>query len=387
MATASLPLSLARNTRLDRWVAVRPDGVVEIRTGKVEIGQGIISTLAQIAAEELDVDYTRIRMIPADTGRSPNEGVTAGSRSTVESGSALRQACAEVRSAFLEAAALRLGVGIDELLVRDGTIHRRASNESATYWELSGEVDLARDADGRATPKRADQLALVGKSLPRIDLPEKVIGSDVYVHDLELPGMLHGRVLRPPSYRATLQAFDSSRVEAMPGVRAVVRNGRFIGVVAEREEQAVAAVATLAKYARWTEPADLPDVDELPAYLRSLPAKPMVLSEKGTSLEPAAQTTERYLFAAVPGACFHWPVLRRRALARRSDRDLEPKPVDPSDPKGHRDHPRHRGRCDHGSSRARGRVLRTQRRRRCGARRRAARASGGGTSRPVAMVA
>jgi len=290
MTTASLPPSLARNTRIDRWVAVRPDGVVEIRTGKVEIGQGIISTLAQIAAEELDVDYTRIRMIPADTGRSPNEGVTAGSRSTVESGNALRQACAEVRSAFLDAAALRLGVGVDELFVRDGTIHRRASNESATYWELSGAVDLARDADGRAAPKHADQLTLVGKSLPRIDLPGKVIGSDVYVHDLEVSGMLHGRVLRPPSYRATLQAFDSRHVEAMPGVRAVVRNGRFIGVVAEREEQAVAAVTALAKYVRWNEAADLPDVDELPEYLRSLPAKLMVLSEKGTALEAGAKT-------------------------------------------------------------------------------------------------
>jgi nicotinate dehydrogenase subunit B len=290
MTTASLPLSLARNTRLDRWVTVRPDGVVEIRSGKVEIGQGIISTLAQIAAEELDVDYARIRMIPADTGRSPNEGVTAGSRSTVESGSALRQACAEVRSAFLEAAAQRLGVEVDELFVRDGTIHRRASNESATYWELSGEIDLARDADGRATPKRADQLTLVGKSLPRIDLPGKVIGSDVYVHDLELPGMLHGRVLRPPSYRATLEAFDSSHVEAMPGVRTVVRNGRFIGVVAEREEQAVAAAAAMVKYVRWNEAADLPDVDDLATYLRSLPAKPMVLSEMGTSSEAGAQT-------------------------------------------------------------------------------------------------
>jgi nicotinate dehydrogenase subunit B len=290
MTTASLPLSLARNTRLDRWVTVRPDGVVEIRTGKVEIGQGIISTLAQIAAEELDVDYARIRMIPADTARSPNEGVTAGSRSTVESGSALRQACAEVRSAFLDAAAQRLGVGVDELFVRDGTIHRRASNESATYWELSGEVDLARDADGRATPKRADQLTLVGKSLPRVDLPGKVIGSDVYVHDLELPGMLHGRVLRPPSYRATLEAFDSTHVEAMPGVRTVVRNGRFIGIVAEREEQAVAAAAAMVKFVRWNEAADLPDVDELATYLRSLPAKPMVLSEKGTSLEAGLQS-------------------------------------------------------------------------------------------------
>src|SRR5262252_279683 len=290
MTTTSLPPSLARNTRLDRWVAVRPDGVIEIRTGKVEIGQGIISALAQIAAEELDVDYARIRMIPADTVRSPNEGVTAGSRSTVESGSALRQACAEVRRAFLDAAALRFGVDIDELFVRDGTIHRRASNESATYWELSGTIDLARDADGRAAPKRADQLTVVGKYLPRIDLPGKVIGSDVYVHDLELPGMLHGRVLRPPSYRATLQAFDSRHVEAMPGVRAVARNGRFIGVVAEREEQAVAAVAALVKYARWNEAADLPDVDELAAYLQSLPAKLMVVSEKGTSLDTAAQT-------------------------------------------------------------------------------------------------
>jgi CO/xanthine dehydrogenase Mo-binding subunit len=289
MTTASLPPSLARNVRLDRWVAVRPDGVVEIRTGKVEIGQGIISTLAQIAAEELDVDYTRIRMIPADTARSPNEGVTAGSRSTVESGSALRQACAEVRGAFLEAAAHRLGAGIDELFVRDGTIHRRASNESATYWELSGEVDLARDADGRAAPKRADELTLVGKPLPRIDLPGKVIGSGVYVHDLELPGMLHGRVLRPPSYRATLSGFDGSHVETMPGVRAVVRNGRFLGVVAEREEQAVAAVAALAKDARWNEAADLPDVDDLPTYLRSLPAKPMVLSEKGVPSQAGAQ--------------------------------------------------------------------------------------------------
>ena len=288
MTTASLPPSLARNIRLDRWVAVRPDGVVEIRTGKVEIGQGIISTLAQIAAEELDVDYTRIRMIPADTARSPNEGVTAGSRSTVESGSALQQACAEVRGAFLEAAARRLGAGIDELFVRDGTIHRRASNESTTYWELSGEVDLARDADGRAAPKRADQLTLVGKSLPRIDLPGKVIGSDVYVHDLELPGMLHGRVLRPPSYRATLLEFDGRRAETMPGVRAVVRNGRFIGVVAEREEQAVAAVVAMAKNARWHEAADLPDVDDLPAHLRSLPAKRMVLSEKGTPSEAGA---------------------------------------------------------------------------------------------------
>jgi CO/xanthine dehydrogenase Mo-binding subunit len=281
MTTDLFPVGLGRNTRLDRWVEIRRDGVVEIRTGKVEIGQGITTALAQIAADELDVDYARIRMIPADTGRSPNEGVTAGSRSTADGGSAMRQACAEVRHAFLQAAARRLGTGIDELFVRDGTIHRRASNESASYWELTVEVDLARDADGRAAPKRSDQLTLVGKPLPRIDLPDKVAGAGVYVHDLELPGMLHGRVARPPSYRAELKAFDPARVEKMAGVRAVVRNGRFIGVVAEREEQAVAAAATLATCATWHEPADLPDVDAMPAYLRSQPSQPMVLSRKG----------------------------------------------------------------------------------------------------------
>ena len=288
MTAVPLPPGLARNSRLDRWVEVRTDGVVEVRTGKVEIGQGIVSALAQIAAEELDVDYARIRMIPADTGRSPNEGVTAGSRSTMDGGGALRQACAEVRDAFLQAAARRLNAGVDELFVRDGTVHRKASNESATYWELSAEVDLSRDADGRVAPKRADQLTLVGKPLPRVDLPDKVAGAGVYVHDLELPGMLHGRVVRPPSYRAVLQAVDGRRVETMPGVRAVVRDGRFLGVVAQREEQAVAAAAALAKGAVWQEAEDLPDVDALPAFLRSRPSTAKVLSEKGAPQESSA---------------------------------------------------------------------------------------------------
>lgn len=288
MTTTPLPPGLARNSRLDRWVEIRTDGVVEVRTGKVEIGQGIVSALAQIAAEELDVDYARIRMIPADTGRSPNEGVTAGSRSTMDGGGALRQACAEVRDDFLQAAARRLNAGVDELFVRDGTIHRKASNESATYWELSADVDLSRDADGRAAPKRADQLTLVGKPLPRLDLPDKVTGAGVYVHDLDLPGMLHGRVVRPPSYGAVLKGVDGKRVETMPGVRAVVRDGRFLGVVAQREEQAVAAAAALAKSAVWQEAEDLPDVDALPAFLRSRPSKAKILSEKGVPQQGGA---------------------------------------------------------------------------------------------------
>jgi CO/xanthine dehydrogenase Mo-binding subunit len=144
-------------------------------------------------------------------------------------------------------------------------------------------VDLARDARGDVAPKAPGELSVVGKRVPRVDLPDKVRGHAVYVHDLELPGMLFGRVLRPPSYRAELKSFDPTKVEAMPGVIAIVRDGRFIGVVAEREEQAVAAVTALAKCVAWTEVEDLPDVDALPEYLRSLPAKAMVLSEKAAS--------------------------------------------------------------------------------------------------------
>ena len=295
MSSVQLPMSLGCNPRLDRWVDVSPDGSVAIRTGKVEIGQGLTTALAQIAAEELDVEFARIRMVPADTIRSPNEGVTAGSRSLSESGGAMRQACAEVRHAFLQVAAERLCATIDELSVRDGTIHRRASNQSATYWELAGSVDLARDATGHVQPKRPDQLSVVGKPVPRIDLLAKVTGTEVYVHDLEFPGMLYARVLRPPSYRAELLTFDPQQVETMAGVVAIVRRGRFIGVVAEREEQAVAAVAALARCATWREPADLPDVDAIPAYLQSLAAKPMVLSEKGAmSASGAADVRSTY---------------------------------------------------------------------------------------------
>lgn len=282
MTSAPLSISLTRNPRLDRWVAIKPNGIVEVHTGKVEIGQGLVTALAQIAADELDVDLARIRMIAADTAHGPNEGVTAGSRSTSESGGALRQVCAEVRHAFLEAAADRLGTGIDDLEVRDGTIYRRASNQTATYWELAGAVNLARDARGDIAPKQPEQLTLVGRPVARLDLPAKIIGAGIYVHDLDLPGLLHGRVLRPPSYTAQLAAFDASSVETMPGVVKVVRLGRFIGVVTKREEQAVAAHAALGRAAQWTETADLPDVDALPAYLRAQSSTPLVLSEKGT---------------------------------------------------------------------------------------------------------
>lgn len=281
-----LPPTLAANPRLDRWVTLNADGTVTVRTGKVEIGQGIVSAMAQVAAEELDVAYSRIRMAPADTVLGPNEGSTSGSRSVEEGGSALRQACAEVRDALVQAAARRLGASLESLSVEDGTVRVRGNPAAVTYWQLAAEVDLARDATGQVRPKARDELRVVGQALPRLDIPAKVSGA-AFLHDLELPGMLHGRVVRPPSYRARLAALDEGRVRELPGVRAIVREGHFLGVIAGREEQAIRAMTALARSARWQEADDLPDENALHDYLLAQPAEDEVLLDKSAPLAAA----------------------------------------------------------------------------------------------------
>ena len=274
-----IPFCLATNKRLDRWVRIGTDGTVSVLTGKVEIGQGIVSAMAQMAADELDVAFERVRMVPVDTLQSPDEGVTSGSRSVEEGGTALRYACAEVRDLFLQVAARKLGASLESLAVRDGTISVRGRPDTLTYWQIAAEVDLTREATGDVLPKPASALSIVGRDVKRVDLPAKLFGA-AYVHDFELPGMLHARVVRPPSYRARLQTLDDRAARSAPGVVQIVREGSFLGVVAEREEQAIAAAQRLAAGARWHEQADLPDVASLPGFLRSQPTDDEVLSDK-----------------------------------------------------------------------------------------------------------
>ena len=283
-----LPPTLAANPRLDQWVTINGDGTVAVRTGKVEIGQGIVSAMAQIAAEELDVAYSRIRMVPADTVISPNEGSTSGSRSVEEGGGALRQACAEVRDLLMQAAARKLGASLESLAVEDGTVRARGSGATTTYWQLAPEVDLARDATGQVRPKAREDLRLVGKAVPRLDIPAKLAGA-AFLHDLELPEMLHGRVVRPPSYRAKLVSLDDARVREMDGVRAVVRKGRFIGVVAQREEQAIRAMTALARAARWEEPEDGPGDATIHEFLLANATEEEVLREKPGANPPSGK--------------------------------------------------------------------------------------------------
>ena len=285
-----LPGSLNVNRSLDRWIRFNADGTVCVQVGKVEIGQGIITALAQVAADELDVGFHQVRIAAANTETNPNEGMTTGSRSVEESGEALRYACAEVRALFMQAAAEQLGVSFEKLQVDEGVFH--ADGKQASYWDLAATVDLGREATAEIAPKQPADLKIVGRNAQRIDLPAKIFGEPAYAQDMDLPGMAYGRVVRPPNYSATLKAVDSEKVRALPGVIAVVRDGNFVGVVAEREEQAIKAAQALAKACTWDAPQKLPTEAGLYDYLVSRPSELTVISDKkDAAAQSRAKTT------------------------------------------------------------------------------------------------
>jgi nicotinate dehydrogenase subunit B len=290
-AQPRLPGSLQANRRLDAWLRINADGTATVFTGKVELGQGILTALRQIAAEELDLPPARIAMVSGDTGRTPNEGQTAGSQSVENSGTALRMAGAEVRAILIDLAAKRFGVGADTLKVTDGTI-TAADGRSVGYGELAAAVDLKREATASVAPKPVASHRIVGHSIPRYDIPAKVSGGAAFVQDVRLPGMVHGRVVRPPRYGATLQSVDDAAAKALPGVIAVVRDGSFLGVVAEREEQAIKARAALAGSARWTAGPELPEPARIHDHIKSLPAKDTVIGVKEAPVPAGARTLE-----------------------------------------------------------------------------------------------
>jgi CO/xanthine dehydrogenase Mo-binding subunit len=291
-----LPVSLAANPILSSWVRFSPHGQVMVSPGKVEIGQGIVTALAQIAADELDVDIGRVRMVRASTAGSPNEGVTSGSLSVQQSGRAIRQVCAEVRQIFLGAASDRLGVGIDALDIKDGTISG-PGNVRTSYWELADDVQLDREATPDATPKISIQRSIAGNSIQRLDLPDKVFAHPRFIHDQVLPGMLHGRVLRSELSVAKLVGMPEDGARAVAGLVAIVRDGNFAGVVSETEDGAEAAIKALRKSAAWSAGETLPDEDRLAEWLKAQPAEPTVIDKKTASQTNEKERTVRRQYA------------------------------------------------------------------------------------------
>jgi CO/xanthine dehydrogenase Mo-binding subunit len=290
-APARLPGSLNANRMLNAWLRIDPDGSVTIFTGKIELGQGIGTALTQIAADELDVDLKRVGIVHGDTALTPNEGQTAGSQSVQDSGTAVRFACAEARELLLSAAAAKLGVSASDLKVTDGTI-AAPGGATAAYWDLAGELDLKKEATATAKPKPPSEHKWIGKSIPRRDIPKKFTGGAAYVQDVRLPGMVFGRVVRPPSPGATLTRVDLAAVRRMPGVVAVVRDGDFLAVAAEREEQAIKAREALKKSAVWNESATLPPTGALLYdYMVGLGTPGQTVHDKSSDSAPAAAKT------------------------------------------------------------------------------------------------
>ena len=282
-AEPDLPVDLRANRRLDGWIRVDREGTVTIFTGKAELGQGILTALSQIAADELDVDLARVRMISADTTRSPNEGYTFGSQSVERSGAALRIAAAEARDVLLAAACRRFNVSQSDLRVENGVI-LVADGRRATYADLVRDERglLAREVTAAGTPKHPSEYKLVGKSVPRIDFPAKFTGGAAFVQDIRLPNMLFGRIVRPPRYGAKLISVDDSSIRRLPGVVTVVRNGNFLGVIAEREEQAINARRALMEAAQWSKDfVPLPDVNHLQQALPRWRSEDSVVSVAG----------------------------------------------------------------------------------------------------------
>ena len=263
-----------------------------VSPGKVEIGQGIVTALAQIAADELDIDIGRVQMVRASTAASPNEGVTSGSLSVQQSGRAIRQACAEVRQIFLGVASDRLGVGADALTVEDGTISG-PGNVRTSYWELAEHVSLDRDATPGAAPKASAQRTQAGNSVQRLDIPDKVFAHPRFIHDTALPGMLHGRVLRSELSAAKLIGLKEDGARAIAGLVAIARDGHFAGVVSETEAGAEAAVKALRKGATWSSGEVLPDEDQLASFLKAQPSEPTVVDIRTASATSGATRTIR----------------------------------------------------------------------------------------------
>jgi CO/xanthine dehydrogenase Mo-binding subunit len=288
---ARLPGSLQTNRSLRAWIKIEGDGNATVWTGKVELGQGILTALWQIAAEELDLPLSRVKIYSADTAISPNEGQTAGSQSIENSGTALRLACAEVRGMLVELAAAKLAVPAASLTVSDGVIST-PDRLKMTYAEVVADLDLNKEATGKATTKPATAHRIVGQSTPRLDIPGKVTGRISFVQDIFEAGMVHGRVVRPPRYGSTLEGVDETAVSAMPGVIKVVRDGSFLGVVAEREEQAIKAREALAKAAKWKLGPELPDPANIYAHLKSLPSQAHVIGVKQGQVTPGTRTHE-----------------------------------------------------------------------------------------------
>jgi CO/xanthine dehydrogenase Mo-binding subunit len=291
---------------VDAFLAVNGDGTVTVFCGKVDLGQGLRIAIPQIAAEELGIGIDKIKYVEGDTALTPDQGRTSGSTGIQRGGMQIRQAAATARKALTELAAQRLNAKTDDLIAANGEIRPKAGGDGIKFSDLVGARRFDLKLDPKAPLKDSASYTIVGKPLPRPDVPAKCTGSYVYMHDFSVPGMLHGRVIRPPAVGAKLVSVDEASVKDLAGVK-VVRVKDFLAVTAEDEWTAVRAARALR--AQWSAETNLPAQDKLVATLRA-DAEPAAetLVSKGTPGAP------RPAGAKTVSASYFWPMQSHASL-------------------------------------------------------------------------
>ncbi len=287
-----LPGSLRKTPEISAWVQILEDGRVRIFSGKVELGQGIRIAIKQVAAEELQQDLDQIEVVLAETGLTPDEGYTAGSQSIKSSAMAVRYAAAAAREKLLELAATELSTAVDKLEIVNGGVKVIEDNQQHSFYKIlkRKQIEEKVEIPVELIPKSSHRY--VGKPVQREDLRKMVTGKLLFIHDLRFPGMLHARVLRPVNYQSELVDFDEEGFRKIAqGVVKTVRNGRFLGVLTEHEDQAERALVLLKQNSKWSEPDILPRQENLIQYIRNTADEPKVVAEKGQVENVAVDTT------------------------------------------------------------------------------------------------
>jgi len=311
---AKLPSGDIDPTSLDSWLAITPDGYVTFYTSKVEIGTGTITALAQFVAEELDVPFDKIKMDSGDTNKTIEQGSTVGSRSIERAGPQIRQAAAAARHELLKLASAQLGAPVDKLTVVDGVVSVSGdASKRISYGQLIGgkrfNTRITASGTGwnmKVAPevkaKDPKTYKVVGKPLKRFEIPTKVTGEHDYIQNVRVPGMLHGRVVRPPVINTEPLSIDQDSIKGIPGVVMIVREGKFVGVVAKTEWSAIKAAQALK--VTWSKPTSkVPGTpEELFAYLKNTkPARTLKAVAKGDLKSAFSQAKKTYQ------ATYRWP--------------------------------------------------------------------------------
>jgi nicotinate dehydrogenase subunit B len=279
------------NASLDTWIRVEAGGKIVIAAGKVEFGQGIRTALAQIAAEELDIDLARVSMPEVDTSHSPDESYTFSAMSIQQSGPRVRKAAAQARLMLLGLAADKLGHPVSALSVSNGSILHRGKKTGVNYWTLLEGRNFDATVWDEVPVKAPKQYRLVGFPVQRLDIPGKVFAEPSYLADMRLPGMLHARVVRSRRPRSQLISVETEAAASLQGVLKIIQDGSFLAVVAEREFQAAKAAKELAGACKWQNGGPLPDAGHLSEWLKSAPAEVHPVAETSVAaVETSAKT-------------------------------------------------------------------------------------------------